>query len=71
MKGTSMDPQVVSIIQTWLNASLTPSPELKVDGIMGPKTKAAIELFLTQDVLPWTGPFGPFTAAILHLLLKN
>jgi uncharacterized protein (TIGR02594 family) len=38
-----MQSEAVKKLQAMLNAVLTPSPRLKVDGVMGPKTAAALQ----------------------------
>ena len=61
----AFDPNVTKWIQGSLNVILTPSPNLTVDGLTGPKTRAAITQFQTQLGLTPDGWAGQLTQAAL------
>ena len=56
----SMGP-LVELLQRTLNASLSPSPELSVDGDFGAVTRDAVVRFQNEKHLPPTGEVGPET----------
>ncbi len=62
---SSFDPSVTKWVQGSLNLVLAPSPNLTVDGIAGPKTRAAIVQFQTQMDLDVDGWAGVLTQAAL------
>src|SRR5690606_3911020 len=47
--------ELVEMLQRTLNARLSPSPELSVDGDFGPQTEGAVEQFQRQEKLDVTG----------------
>ena len=53
-------------VQTVLNAVVTPSPSLTVDGAMGAKSVAAVKAFQTMKGLTADGKIGPMTRAALE-----
>ncbi len=68
---TAFDPDVTKWLQGSMNALLNPSPNLKVDGSYGPKTKAAVERLQEQLGLSVDGWNGNLTqAAIMAALAK-
>ena len=58
-------------LQTTLNDVLIPSPNLVVDGIIGPATTAAIERFQEQEGLTVDGIPGLITQLVLTQVLKQ
>lgn len=56
-------------LQATLNAVMDPSPNLKVDGLYGPRTKAAVTQFQTQLGLTADGWAGKLTQAALEKAL--
>lgn len=56
----------VKILQISLNASLSPSPKLGVDGIFGSNTERAVIQFQRECRLATDGIVGPKTWAALH-----
>ena len=68
----SFDTNVTKWVQGALNVYLSPSPNLVVDGVYGPKTKAAVELLQAKLGLTVDGWAGQVTqAAIAQLLVKK
>ena len=68
----SFDTNVTKWVQGALNVYLVPSPNLVVDGVYGPKTKAAVELLQAKLGLTVDGWAGQVTqAAIAQLLVKK
>ncbi len=61
----AFDPNVTKWVQGTLNVVVSPSPNLTVDGIYGPKTKAAVEAFQKQLGLDVDGWAGVLTQAAL------
>ena len=57
----------VASVQSKLNALLTPSPQLVVDGVFGLKTSQAVKQFQQRRGLTADGIVGPKTAAALGL----
>lgn len=57
----------VSALQSKLNGTLVPSPNLKVDGMFGMKTAQAVRAFQQRRGLAVDGIVGPKTAAALGL----
>jgi hypothetical protein len=62
----SMGPEVRTL-QTELNRQLFPRPNLAVDGIFGPLTRAAVVAFQRQSGLVADGIVGPRTRAALGM----
>lgn len=68
----AFDPNVTKWLQGELNAILSPSPPLVVDGLYGPKTIAAVEQLQTKLGLAADGIAGSITqAAIQAFLVKK
>jgi len=67
----AFNPDLVKWIQSGLSAVMTPSPNLVVDGIYGPKTKAAIQAFQKQQGLVIDGIAGALTQAAIDGLLAS
>lgn len=69
---TAFDPNVTKWLQGSLNALLDPSPDLRVDGAYGPKTKFAVQRLQEQLGLSPDGWAGNLTqSAIMALLTKK
>jgi murein L,D-transpeptidase YcbB/YkuD len=66
----AFDPNVTKWVQGALNNLVTPSPALEVDGIYGPKTKAAVEKFQTDQKLTPDGWAGTITRAAIDAILS-
>jgi D-alanyl-D-alanine carboxypeptidase (penicillin-binding protein 5/6) len=62
--------ELVQSVQRTLNARLSPSPELSIDGDFGPATKSAVQAFQRSKELPATGDVGPETFAALGALVE-
>ncbi len=62
---------VVEMLQRTLNAKLTPSPDLSVDGDFGPATEQAVRRFQEQHALAATGVVDAATWAALGALLEE
>jgi len=60
--------RLVEDLQRTLNARLTPSPELSLDGDFGPITQAAVLRFQKENELTISGQVGPQTWAALGTL---
>jgi peptidoglycan hydrolase-like protein with peptidoglycan-binding domain len=65
----AFDPNVTKWVQGALNTLVTPSPNLDVDGIYGPMTKAAVEKFQTDHKLTADGWAGTITRAAIDAIL--
>jgi D-alanyl-D-alanine carboxypeptidase (penicillin-binding protein 5/6) len=63
--------QLVESLQRTLNARLSPSPELTVDGDFGALTRAAVVRFQQMNNLAATGTVGPETWKALGTLLAE
>ncbi len=61
----SQNPEVKQLQQT-LNSSLKLTPPLRVDGIFGPRTDAAVRRFQDQNWLQVDGIVGPCTQSALY-----
>lgn len=59
------DPNITKWLQSSLNAILTPSPNLAVDGIYGPRTTAAVKKLQLQAGLVPDGLAGRITQAAI------
>lgn len=69
---SAFDPNVTKWLQGSLNALVSPSPNLVVDGLYGPKTRAAVEALQTKLGLTVDGWAGQITqTAISNLLAKQ
>ena len=62
--------ELVQSVQRTLNARLSPSPDLSIDGDFGPATKAAVKAFQRSKGLEATGEVGPETFAALGALVE-
>jgi peptidoglycan hydrolase-like protein with peptidoglycan-binding domain len=70
--SATFDPNVTKWLQGSLNKLLTPSPNLEVDGVYGPKTQEAVEAAQKQLGIPVDGWAGEVTqGAILAALTKH
>lgn len=68
----AFDPDITKWIQKSLNLLLDPSPNLEVDGLYGPKTRAAVEQLQESLGLTVDGWAGSITqAAIAGSLAKK
>ena len=68
----AFDPDVTKWIQGSLNVLVEPSPNLVVDGLYGPKTRAAVETLQMKLGLRVDGWAGSLTqAAIASVLAKR
>ena len=64
----AFDPDVTRWLQGELNIFVTPSPNLVVDGMYGPKTTAAVKQFQAAHGLAVDGMAGNLTQAIIASL---
>ena len=70
--SATFDPNVTKWLQGSLNKLLTPSPNLEVDGVYGPKTQEAVEAVQKQLGIPVDGWAGEVTqGAIMAALTKH
>jgi len=70
--SATFDPNVTKWLQGSLNKLLTPSPNLEVDGVYGPKTQEAAEAAQKQLGIPVDGWAGEVTqGAIMAALTKH
>ena len=70
--SATFDPNVTKWPQGSLNKLLTPSPNLEVDGVYGPKTQEAVEAAQKQLGIPVDGWAGEVTqGAIMAALTKH
>lgn len=67
----AFDPNVTKWLQGALNALVNPSPNLVVDGIYGPKTRAAVEQLQKQLGLVVDGLAGVVTRAAIDNALAS
>jgi peptidoglycan hydrolase-like protein with peptidoglycan-binding domain len=67
----AFDPNITKWLQESLNLAMDPSPKLVVDGIYGPKTKAAVELAQTKLGLPVDGWAGQLTQSAIYALRQK
>ena len=67
----AFDPDVTKWLQGSLNALLDPSPGLVVDGLYGPKTRAAVEQLQTKFGLRVDGWAGSLTQAAIASALAT
>lgn len=63
--AVALNAQVIRYVQQACNLLLTPSPGLQVDGMYGPKTKAALVLLQTQLKITPDGIIGKITEAAI------
>jgi len=70
--SATLDPNVTKWLQASLNKLLTPSPNLEIDGIYGPKTREAVETAQKKLGIPVDGWAGEVTqGAILTAFSKS
>jgi D-alanyl-D-alanine carboxypeptidase (penicillin-binding protein 5/6) len=62
---------IVETLQRTLNARLTPSPDLGIDGDFGPMTRVAVVRFQQQSKLRASGEVGPETWRALEPLITK
>lgn len=67
----AFDPDVTKWLQGSLNSLLDPSPNLIVDGLYGPKTRAAVEQLQTKFGLRVDGWAGSLTQAAIASALAT
>ena len=67
----SYNPDYTKWLQNSLNALVSPSPNLVVDGHYGPKTRAAVEALQTELGLKIDGWAGDATSAAIQLALSK
>ncbi len=67
----AFDPNITKWIQGSLNALVDPSPALVVDGIYGPKTRAAVETVQAKLGLEVDGWAGQLTQAAIQAALAK
>lgn len=67
----AFDPDVTKWLQGSLNALVDPSPNLVVDGLYGPKTRAAVELLQAKYGLRIDGWAGTLTQAAIASALAT
>jgi len=69
--SATFDPNVTKWLQAALNKLITPSPNLVVDGVYGPRTREAVEAAQKKFGIPVDGWAGEVTqGAILTALSK-
>ena len=68
---SAFDPNVTKWVQGSINQFVTPSPNLKVDGVYGPATKTAVEQLQTQLGLTADGWAGQMTQGAISKLLAE
>jgi peptidoglycan hydrolase-like protein with peptidoglycan-binding domain len=69
--SASFDPNVTKWLQAALNKLLTPSPNLQVDGIYGPKTREAVEVAQKKLGITVDGWAGEITQAAIQTALSR
>ncbi len=67
----AFDPDVTKWLQGSLNVLVDPSPNLVVDGLYGPKTRAAVELLQAKHGLRIDGWAGSLTQAAIASALAT
>jgi len=65
----SFDPNITAWVQKAINQFMSPTPPLVVDGVYGPKTRAAVEAFQAKYGLTVDGFAGQITQALISNLL--
>lgn len=68
---TAFDPNVTKWLQGSLNALVEPSPNLVVDGLYGPKTRAAVEALQAKLGLAVDGWAGQLTQVAISAALAK
>ena len=69
--SATFDPNVTKWLQTALNKLLTPSPNLVVDGVYGPRTRAAVEAAQKKLGITVDGFAGDVTQGAIQTALSN
>jgi len=67
----AFDPNITKWVQSSLNVLVTPSPNLEVDGLYGPLTRAAVSAYQTQLGLPADGWAGRLTQAAIDMAMSK
>lgn len=67
----AFDPNITKWLQGALNLVLSPSPQLVVDGLYGPKTRDAVERLQAQLGLTVDGLAGHITQAAIQAALAK
>jgi len=67
----AFDPNVTKWLQGSLNTLITPSPNLVVDGVYGPRTRDAVIAFQTQAGLRIDGLAGTVTRAAIDAAISK
>jgi len=67
--SATFDPNVTKWLQASLNKLLTPSPNLVVDGVYGPKTRDAVEAAQKKLGIPADGWAGDVTQGAIQVAL--
>ena len=65
----AFDPNITKWVQGSINQLVTPSPNLLVDGVYGPRTRAAVEVLQAQLGLTVDGWAGQITQGVIGKLL--
>jgi hypothetical protein len=69
--SAAFDPNVTKWLQSALNTLVTPSPNLVVDGVYGPKTREAVEAAQKKLGVPVDGWAGEITQGALLTALSK
>ena len=69
--SATFDPNVTKWLQTALNKLLTPSPNLIVDGVYGPKTQEAVEAVQKKLGITVDGWAGEITQGAIQTALSK
>ena len=69
--SATFDPNVTKWLQASLNKLLTPSPNLEVDGVYGPKTQEAVEAAQKKLGIPVDGWAGEVTQGAIQAALMK
>ena len=69
--SATFDPNVTKWLQAALNKLITPSPNLVVDGVYGPKTREAVEAIQKKLGIDVDGWAGEITQGAIQLALSK
>jgi lysozyme family protein len=69
--SATFDPNVTKWLQAALNKLLTPSPNLDVDGVYGPKTRDAVQVAQKKLAIPADGWAGEVTQGAIQAALTK